>query len=52
MEKDRKRGGIGRENDDLGDTSIQGFRCLVGTLLQLAIVRGLLDDVKNFLGES
>ena len=52
MEKDRKGGRIGCEDDDLGDSSIQGLRGLVGTLLQLAVVRGLLDDVEDFLGES
>lgn len=52
MEEDGERGSIGGEDDDLGDTSIQGLCGLVGTLLQLAVVGGLLDDVENFLGES
>ena len=30
----------------------EGLRCLIGTLLQLAIMRGLLDDIEDFLGES
>lgn len=52
MEEDRKRGGVGGEDDDFRDTSVQGLGGLVGALLQLAGVRGLLDDVEDLLGES
>lgn len=52
MEEDRQRRGVRRENDNLGDTTVQGLRGLVGTLLQLAVVGRLLNDVKDLLGES
>lgn len=52
MEKDRKRGSVGCEDDYFGDTSIQGLCGLVGTLLQLTIVGSLLDDIEDLLGES
>ena len=37
VEEDRKRCRIGGEDDDLGDTSVEGLCGLVGTLLQLGI---------------
>jgi hypothetical protein len=52
VEEDGERGGVGSENDQLADSAIQGLGCLVGTLLELAVVGGLLDEVKDLLGES
>ena len=52
MKEDRKRGGVRSKDDDFGDASVQGLCCLVGTLLQLAIVRCLLNDIEDFLGKS
>lgn len=40
------------ENDDLGSTTVQGLGGFVGALLQLAVVRGLLDEVEDRLRES
>ena len=52
MEKDGQRGGIGGEDDNLRDTSVEGLGGLVGTLLELAVVAGLLHKVEDLLGEG
>lgn len=52
VEKDGQRGGVGGQDDDLRDTSVEGLGGLVGTLLQLAVVAGLLHEVEDLLGES
>lgn len=52
MEQDGQRSGVGGEDDDLGDTAVQGLGGLVGAFLQLLVVGGLLDDVENLLAES
>lgn len=52
VEEDGERGGVGREDDDLGDTTVEGLGRLVGTLLQLTVVAGLLDNVEDLLGEG
>lgn len=52
VEKDGQRGGVGGQDDDLRDTSVEGLGGLVGTLLQLAVVAGLLDEVEDLLGEG
>jgi hypothetical protein len=52
MEEDGERGGVGGEDDDLRDTTVEGLGGLVGTLLQLTVVAGLLDDVEDLLGEG
>ena len=44
--------GVGGEDDDLGDTAVEGLGGLVGALLQLAVVGCLLDDVEDLLGEG
>ncbi len=51
MEEDGQWSGVGSEDDDLGDTAVEGLGGLVGTLLQLAVVGSLLDDVEDLLGE-
>ena len=52
VEEDGQRGGVGGEDDDLRDTSVEGLGGLVGTLLELAVVAGLLHKVEDLLGES
>lgn len=52
VEEDGERGGVGGEDDDLGDTTVEGLGRLVGTFLQLTVVAGLLDDVEDLLGEG
>lgn len=77
MEQNGQRGGVGREDDQLGSTAIEGLGgcskvstgttrydmqnaassgwdhlTLVRTLLQLAVVRSLLHQVQELLGES
>lgn len=45
MQEDSKRLRIRSEDDELANTTVQSLRNLVGTLLQLAVVGGLLDQV-------
>lgn len=52
VEQDGERGGVGGQDDNLGDTTVEGLGCLVGALLQLAVVRGLLDEVEDALREG
>lgn len=35
MKENRKRGGIRSEDDNLGDTTVESFGCLVSTFLEL-----------------
>jgi hypothetical protein len=49
VEKDSERSSVGSEDDDLTDTTVQSLRRLVCTLLELAVVGGLLDDVEDLL---
>lgn len=44
--------GVGSKDDNLGDTTVEGLGSLVGTLLQLAVVGSLLDEVEDLLAES
>ena len=52
MEEDGQRGGVGGEDDNFRDTSVEGLGGLVGTLLELAVVAGLLHKVEDLLGEG
>ena len=52
MLDNRKGLGVGGKDDELGDSAVEGLGGLVGTLLQLAVVGGLLDDVEDLLGEG
>lgn len=52
VEEDGQWSGVGGEDDDLGDSAVKGLGSLVGTLLQLAVVGGLLDDIEDLLGEG
>ena len=49
MEENGERGGVGSENDDLTDTTIQSLCCFVCALLELTVVGGLLDDIEDLL---
>ena len=52
MEQDGQRGGVGGQDDNLRDTTVQRLGGLVGTLLQLAVVRSLLDQIEDLLRQS
>ena len=52
MKQDSERRSIGGQNDDFGNTSVERLCSFVGALFQLAVVRGLLDEVEDFLGEG
>lgn len=52
MKENRKRSSVRCENDNLRNTTVQCLGCLVGTFLQLAEMRRLLDNVEDFLGKS
>ena len=45
MEQDGQGLGVGSEDDQLADAAVQGLGGLVGTLSDLAVVGGLLDEV-------
>jgi len=52
VEENGQRRSVGGEDDNLRDTSVEGLGGLVGTLLELAVVAGLLHKVEDLLGES
>ena len=68
MKKNGERCGVSSEDDNFRNASIQRFGCcgtlveysrswmrgltFVGTLLELSVVRSLLGDVENLLGQS
>ena len=41
MEEDSERGGVGREDDQLADATVEGLRGLVGALLKLAYAKSV-----------
>jgi hypothetical protein len=43
VKQDGQWGGVGREDDQLADTTVEGLGGLVGSLLQLAVVCSLLN---------
>lgn len=49
MQQNSQRSGISSENDNLSGATVQRLGRLVGTLLELAVVAGGLDDVEDFL---
>ncbi len=51
MENDLNRRGISSHDNELRDTTVQGLGGLVSTLLKLAQMGGLLDNVEDLLGE-
>lgn len=44
--------GIGGHDDELGNTTVEGLGGLVSTLLELLVVRSLLDQVHDGVGKS
>lgn len=52
MEENGQWGGIGGEDDDLTDSTVEGLGGLVGSLLQLTVMLSLLNEVEDLLGES
>lgn len=52
VEEDGQWSGVGSEDDDLGDSAVEGLGGLVGALLQLAVVGCLLDDIEDLLGKG
>lgn len=44
--------GVGGHHDELGDAAIQGLGGLVGTLAELLVVTGLLDQIQDRVGEA
>lgn len=44
-------GRTGSQDDKLANTTVQRLCCLVGTLLQLVVVRCLLDEVEDLVRE-
>ena len=51
MQQDRQRRGIRREHDELRGTAVQRLGGFVGALLELPVVRRLLNEVEDVLGE-
>ena len=51
VEEDLQRLGVGGEHDELGLAAVEGLGGLVGTLAQLLVVDGLLDQVEDLGGE-
>lgn len=52
MQQDSERACIRRENNQLRSTAIERLGRFVGTLFQLLVVRSLLNDIKDVLGEG
>lgn len=50
MKKNGEWGSIGCEDDDLADSAVESFGGFVGALLELTVVRGLLDNIEDLLG--
>lgn len=47
MQQNLQRLSIGGHDDQVRDTSVQGLGGLVGALLELLVVRGLLDQIQD-----
>jgi len=52
MEENLQRSGVSCEYDEFRDTSVEGFGRFIRTLFQLAVVRCLLDEIEDLLGEG
>lgn len=48
MEKDLNGLGVAGQDNDVGQTTVQGLGGLVGALAQLVVVQGLLQQVHDF----
>lgn len=51
MEENGERCSVRCQDNDLRDTTIEGFGGFVGAFLQLTVMTCLLDDVENLLCE-
>jgi len=51
VQQDLERLGVGGHDDELADSAVQRLGGLVGALLELAVVRRLLDYVQDLLRE-
>lgn len=52
MKDDLQGFGISSHDDELGDTTVEGLGGFVGTLPELLVVTGLLDEVEDAVGEG
>lgn len=52
VQEDGQRGGVGGKDNDLSGSSVQSLGGLVGTLLELTVVAGRLDEVQDLLGHG
>lgn len=50
MEDNLNRLNVGGHDDELADTTVESLGCLVGTLLQLLVVRSLLNEIEDLEG--
>jgi hypothetical protein len=44
--------GVGSHDNELGNTTVEGLGGLVGSLLELLVVRGLLNQIHDRVGKS
>ena len=51
VQQDLQRLSVGSHNDELGNAAVQRLGGFVGALLELLVVRGLLDQVQDLLRE-
>jgi len=51
VEDDFEGLGVGGHDDELGDAAVQSFGGFVGTLAELLVVAGLLDQVQDGVGQ-
>lgn len=52
MQENGERRGVCSEDDNLADTSVERLGRFVGALFQLSVVRGLLDEIEDFLRQG
>jgi hypothetical protein len=52
VQQNGQRSSVGSEDDNLSNTTVEGLGGLVGTLLQLTVVGGLLDQIEDVLGQG
>lgn len=52
MQEDGERCGVSGQDDDFRSAAVEGLGCFVGSLLQLPVVAGLLDEVEDGLRQS
>lgn len=52
MEEDLEGLGVGGEDNELGDSAVEGLCGFVSSFLQLPVVGGLLDEIKDLLREG